>query len=294
MNPRVSIGMPVYNASAYVRTALDAVLAQTFGDFELIVADNASTDESASICESYARQDARIRFYRNPVNIGANGNFTHTLSLARQPYFMWTSSNDYIEPTYLEKAVQVLDARPDVVLCCARSRYFAGTPQNFDEVDDPMNIDMASPIERFVTLVERIGINNAMHGLIRTDALRRTMPLKSYYSSDNVMVAELALAGKFAQLPEPLFYRRFEQAAATELMTTEQLRAFYEPGRRKPLRFQSWKLNAGWWALLWRSELTAAQRMRLAVRLAKMSYWDGPKLVRDLVEALRLASPATR
>jgi|LNFM01.1.fsa_nt_gb glycosyltransferase involved in cell wall biosynthesis len=291
---RVSIGMPVYNASAYLRTALDAVLAQTFADFELIIADNASSDESASICEEYARRDPRIRLYRNAVNIGANGNFTYTLSLARHPYFMWTSSNDYIEPTYIEKAVAVLDARPDVVLCCSVPRYFAGDPTHFRDVADPMDIQMESPIERFSALLDRITINNAMHGLIRTDALRATMPLESYYSSDNVMVAQLSLAGKFVQIPEPLFYRRFEQAAATELMTTEELRHFYMPGRRSPLRFQVWRLQAGLWALLARAHLRLTDRLRLGLRLIRYTYWDGPKLVRDILEALRLAAPASR
>jgi glycosyltransferase involved in cell wall biosynthesis len=291
---RVSIGMPVYNASAYLRTALDAVLCQTFEDFELVVADNQSTDDSAEICEEYARRDSRIRFSRNPVNIGANGNFTHTLKLARFPYFMWTSSNDYIAPTYLEKAVAVLDARPDVVLCCARPRYFAGTPQSFHEVDDPMTIEMDSPVERFVALLERITINNAMHGLIRTEQLRATMPLRSYYSSDNVMVAQLALAGRFVQIPEPLFYRRFEQAAATEMMTPEQLSHFYSPGRSKRMRLQVWKLHGGLWALLGRARLSLPDRLSLAVHLAKMSYWDASKLLRDVAEAVGVLSPASR
>ncbi|MEW5879405.1 MAG: glycosyltransferase family 2 protein [Pseudomonadota bacterium] len=291
---RVSIGMPVYNAAPYLRTALDGVLEQTFSDFELIIADNASTDESAAICADYAARDARIRFYRNPVNIGANGNFTYTLTLARCPYFMWTSSNDYIAPSYIEKAVAVLDSRPDVVLCCARARYFAGDPTQFREVDDPMTIDAESAIERFKTLLARIKINNAMHGLIRTDVLRATMPLRSYYSSDNVMVAQLALAGKFLQLGEPLFYRRFEQAAATELMTTEQLRNFYVPGRTAPMRLQVWMLHAGFWSLLVKAKLSTKERLALAGYLAKMFYWDGPKLIRDLGEAIGVVSPTPR
>lgn len=291
---RVSIGMPVYNASAYVRTALDAILAQTFADFELVVADNASTDDSAAICEEYARRDSRIRFYRNAVNIGANGNFTYTLSLACNPYFMWASSNDYIAPTYIEKAAAVLDARPDVVLCCAVPRYFAGHPDKFRDVDDPMNIEMESPITRFTALLDRITINNAMHGLIRTEALRATMPLESYFSSDNVMVAQLSLAGKFVQITEPLFYRRFEQAAATELMTTEELRHFYAPGRRAPLRFQVWRLQSGYWALLVRARLGLADRLRLGLQLAKRTYWDSPKLALDILQAAHLVAPASR
>ncbi len=291
---RVSIGMPVYNASAYLRTALDGVLSQTFKHFELVLADNASTDDSASICEEYAGRDPRIRFYRNPVNIGANGNFTYTLKLARYNYFMWTSSNDYIAPTYIEKAVAMLDARPDVVLCVARPRYFADDIDKFQEVEDPMDIGMNSPIERFRTLLQRVTINNAMHGLIRTEALRATMPLESYSSSDNVMIAQLSLAGKFVQLPEPLFYRRFEQAAATELMTPEELRHFYAPGRRSPMRFQVWKLHAGFWSLLSRARLSLGDRFELAVYLAKMMYWDGPKLIRDIDEAMRAVSPVSK
>lgn len=290
---RVSIGMPVYNAAPFLRTALDGVLGQTWGEFELVVVDNASTDESPDICADYARRDCRIRFHRNPVNIGANGNFMRVLQLAQQPYFMWASANDYFAPTFLEKAVPVLDARSDVVLCCARPRYFAGSPAHYREVDDPMNIDTESPIERFKALLERITINNAMHGLIRADALRVTMPIGNYYSSDNVMMAELALAGKFLQLPEPLFYRRFEQGATTEMMTPEELRHFYVPGSGKAMDFQVWKLHAGFWSILSRAPLSFRDRTRLAVALARMLYWDGPKLLRDLGEALRVLSPGT-
>lgn len=290
---RVSIGMPVYNAAPFLRTALDGVLGQTWGEFELVVVDNASTDESPDICADYARRDCRIRFHRNPVNIGANGNFMRVLQLAQQPYFMWASANDYFAPTFLEKAVPVLDARSDVVLCCARPRYFAGSPAHYREVDDPMNIDTESPIERFKALLERITINNAMHGLIRADALRVTMPIGNYYSSDNVMMAELALAGKFLQLPEPLFYRRFEQGATTEMMTPEELRHFYVPGSGKAMDFQVWKLHAGFWSILSRAPLSFRDRTRLAVALARMLYWDGPKLLRDLGEGLRVVSPGT-
>ena len=73
--PRISIGLPVYNAEKYLRHALDAILLQTFEDFELIICDNASTDSTAGICASYALADNRIRFYRNDRNLGAAENF---------------------------------------------------------------------------------------------------------------------------------------------------------------------------------------------------------------------------
>ncbi|MCI0563749.1 MAG: glycosyltransferase, partial [Nitrososphaera sp.] len=71
MPPQVSVGMPVYNGERYVKAALDAVLAQTFRDFELIISDNASTDATGEICREYAARDPRIRYSRNDENIGA-------------------------------------------------------------------------------------------------------------------------------------------------------------------------------------------------------------------------------
>jgi glycosyltransferase involved in cell wall biosynthesis len=73
--PRVSIGMPVYNGEPYLTRALDALLAQSFTDFELIISDNASTDATETICREYAARDRRIRYYRCNENHGAAWNF---------------------------------------------------------------------------------------------------------------------------------------------------------------------------------------------------------------------------
>ena len=64
LTPRLSIGLPVFNGEDYLREALDALLGQTFEDFELIISDNASTDQTPNICESYRKQDSRIRYFR--------------------------------------------------------------------------------------------------------------------------------------------------------------------------------------------------------------------------------------
>ena len=74
-SPRLSIGMPVYNAERYLAEALDGFLAQTFQDFEINVSDNASSDRTAEICRSFAERDPRIRYFRNGKNLGAIPNF---------------------------------------------------------------------------------------------------------------------------------------------------------------------------------------------------------------------------
>jgi glycosyltransferase involved in cell wall biosynthesis len=78
--PRVSIGLPVYNGERFLKEALDSLLAQIYTDFELIISDNASTDQIESICRTYAASDRRIRYYRNKENVGAAHNFNRVLN----------------------------------------------------------------------------------------------------------------------------------------------------------------------------------------------------------------------
>lgn len=92
--PEVSIGLPVYNGSAYLREALDSLLAQTFTDFELIISDNGSTDDTGDICRAYARCDPRIRYVRQEPNRGALVNFQFVLDNARGRFFCWAAADD--------------------------------------------------------------------------------------------------------------------------------------------------------------------------------------------------------
>lgn len=100
---RVSIGMPIYNGELFVREALDSLLAQTYTDFELIISNNASTDATESICMEYAARDLRIRYIRQPINVGALANFKLVLNEARGDYFMWAAHDDRWSENWLSE-----------------------------------------------------------------------------------------------------------------------------------------------------------------------------------------------
>jgi glycosyltransferase involved in cell wall biosynthesis len=100
--PKVSIGMPVYNGEPFIREALDSLLAQTFTDFELIISDNASTDGTEAICREYTKKDRRVRYMRQPENMGAVVNFQFVLDEAEGEYFMWAAADDIWEPSWVE------------------------------------------------------------------------------------------------------------------------------------------------------------------------------------------------
>src|SRR5262245_11232182 len=80
--PRVSIGMPVYNADKFLPEALQSLVNQSFADFEIVISDNASTDRTEEICRSYAQRDQRIRYFRNTTNIGVFRNFNQVFHLS--------------------------------------------------------------------------------------------------------------------------------------------------------------------------------------------------------------------
>src|SRR6185312_8647929 len=115
--PAVTIGIPVYNGERYLEEAIRSALGQTNGDLELVISDNASTDRTAEICRDYALQDSRLRYFRNPSNLGAAPNYNIVFSHARGRFFKWLAHDDLMTPTYVEKVTRVLEARPEAVLC---------------------------------------------------------------------------------------------------------------------------------------------------------------------------------
>ena len=114
--PRLSIGLPVYNGQDYLAESLDALLGQSYAEFELIISDNASTDGTAEICRQYQQQDTRIRYLRQPRNIGAAPNHTFVFEQSRGELFKWAAADDLYARDLIESCVEALDEHPDVVL----------------------------------------------------------------------------------------------------------------------------------------------------------------------------------
>ena len=115
--PRVSIGLPVYNGELFLANALESLVTQIFTDFEIIISDNSSTDATAEICREFAIKDPRIRYVRQPCNIGASANFDYVLKASVGEYFMWAAADDVRRPEFIDSLVTILDA--NICLVCA-------------------------------------------------------------------------------------------------------------------------------------------------------------------------------
>ena len=285
--PEVSIGMPVYNGAEFLGVAIDSLLAQTLGNFELVISDNASTDATESICRDYAAKDARINYQRNTVNIGASENYNSVFRRSTAPYFKWASSNDYCAPEFLARCVEVLNANADTALVYPRTRLFRVTLDDAQDYQDSVDIRDENAVVRFERVIAQLGLNNIMNGVMRSAPLKRTPLIKPFFASDCVLMAELALYGKIIEYPEFLFYRRMDEKTATKLKSAEEVLRHYDPELKNPMLFQEWKIMREYFAAVARSGLPLRQKLAAFSRLLRQASWRRQKLGADLLQAIR-------
>jgi glycosyltransferase involved in cell wall biosynthesis len=203
--PRVAVGVPVLNMADTLPRALDSVLSQTAGDFELILSDNASADDTEAIGRRYASADARIRYLRQPATVPAIDNFRRVLQEARAPYFTWLAADDYMLACFLERTIAVLDARPDVVCCASRvdfadadgtRRRARGTFPLLGSFKDNLGRFLHDPMD-----------NSRFYGVFRRAALAGALPAVAYHGWDWTVSIATLRAGLHWELDEMLRVR---------------------------------------------------------------------------------------
>ena len=283
--PLVSIGLPVYNGQRFLAHALDSLLAQTERDFELIISDNASSDETQAICERYAARDARIRYVRQQTNIGAPRNWNFVAQHARGTFFKWSSANDYCEPTLLERCVAAMRADPSVVLCHGRTCLVDEDIGQSEVYPDDIEVVSDRACEWFSTICAGLRLNNAQSGVMRLDALKKTRLDRPYPGGDKVLMAELALIGKFVLLPDTLLYRRMGRATFSRLLTNAELQAFFDPAAPRAPRFGSVRLHADILMAVATASMPLTQKL-CALRVAlRYAAWDRKRMFGELGRA---------
>jgi glycosyltransferase involved in cell wall biosynthesis len=205
--PRLSIGLPVYNGEQHLSSALDSLLAQTYEDFELIISDNASTDSTPEICRQYEKQDSRVRYLRQPHNIGAAPNHSFVAAQGRGEFFKWASHDDMYAPELLSRCIEALDEYPHVVLAHAWTAEIDSSGRLTRTFEYPLATSSLRASDRFRSMLFGRG-GDDFYGIMRARTLRSVRPQDSYHNSDRILVAEIGLNGAFYQVPDWLYFRR--------------------------------------------------------------------------------------
>ena len=299
MTPLVAVALPVYNGEAYLQHAIDALRAQTERRWTAVVVDNASTDATAEIARRAAAADSRVRYARNPTNLGANGNFNRSMALALAtgaPFAAWTSHDDAPHPGWLAACLGALAARPEAVGAHSAIRLVDGdgAPYPFSaarggfEAPDGLwawTPDAARALgdgdlgRRFLHLLETKLGQWMTFGVFRSGALAAVRPF-AMPGVEDAVCAELVLRGPMAFVPEPLFDYRHHARSARHLSRRDYIE--YETGvRPEGLLLPSGGRAASYAAAVARAPLSRRDRARAWAALARFAV--GPRRFRNLV-----------
>lgn len=295
--PMVSIGVPVYNGEDYLASTLESILGQSFGDCEVIICDNASTDATEAICAEYAARDSRVRYHRQPKNLGAAPNYNDVYHRSRGRYFKWSAHDDLIEPTFLERCVAALEANPQCPVAFTRFHRIDADGNRVAEGDSDAALCAADPRTRAGAAIrphQQGGASDSpIFGVMRRSALDRTRLHGSYTGSDRTLVLELALQGPLLEIPEHLFLNRDHPSRSIRIWETASggghvREAWFDSGRADKIVFPNWLRLGEFITAIVRSPLAIANKARcLAVVGGWVAAGSWKRLAYDVLVAVR-------
>jgi glycosyltransferase involved in cell wall biosynthesis len=272
----VSIGLPVRNAGIRVAEVARSVLAQHHQNLELVISDNASTDDTEEVCRDLAKSDSRIVYHRQPRNVGLLNNFKHVIGAATGTYFRWIGDDDRLEPDFATRCLKAFEADPRLILVTTGISYTGpdGTAQITRYDGTALGSD--DPVERFAEMMRLLDAGHLtidpLYGMMRRDVVA-AIPRRNMLHEDEIFAAKLALAGPWAHTPEVLAYRNWKDDSVGAL------------GRLLDVPMWQWRMRNALQAretLNWlrQVDLTDEQRRRARLAVYRMYVTRQMKLLK--------------
>jgi glycosyltransferase involved in cell wall biosynthesis len=171
LSPLVSIGIPVYNGEKTIDSCIKSVLNQTYGNIEIIISDNCSSDSTAAICRDFANLDSRITFVVQDENIGPVANFDFVLSRSTGTYFMWLAADDFKSQDFIEVNLDFLQKNLEYVASTCPNRFEAPAVENQDWEILSLEDDQKFRIINFLRNANRS--HGLFYSLFRADVLKK-------------------------------------------------------------------------------------------------------------------------
>jgi len=207
ISPKVSVLIPTYNYGHILHETIESVLAQTFTDFELVIVDNCSTDNTEDVVRSYM-SDPRVVYYKNDKNIGLAGNWNRCLELAKGEYIKMLCADDKLHPLLLERYVPVLNENADVVMVSCQKELFGAIRRNNLE-KPPFDYKQNGKDMLYQMLVHKNNfIGDPTRPMFRRSSLHVGHFKKLQYVTDWEMWNRIIVTGDCYFIPEVLAYGR--------------------------------------------------------------------------------------
>ncbi len=299
-SPKLTVGMPVYNGERFLAKALNALLKQTFTDFELIVSDNASTDRTEEICREYAAKDRRIRYLRNATNMGAGWNFRRVYELATGKYYKQAAHDDFCEPEFFETCIRALELDPGLTVAYTKTRVVDGNGTFLEDYECELRTDDTDPVIRFADLTLIGHRCFQIFGIHRKSALDQLPPQGSFAHADRVLLAQLGLMGRFYEVPQRLFISTRHDGQSVWTMPTRVASRgvrltrkvgtlpnieWWDPNRSRAISFPECHAFSCYCQSIRRSPLSDLQKARAYAVMARWAVRYRRRLIGDFVLA---------
>lgn len=216
LSPTASICIPTYNYAKFLPDAIESVLAQDYPDFELLVVDNCSTDNTTEIVYMYEQKDPRVRYLRNPENLGMVRNWNRCLEEANGEYVKILCADDLLTPSCLKKSIEVLVSDSSIALVsCGRS-----VVTEFLEPIDTLSFSVKKEFKRGTDVIDLCLWKGNLIGEPTAVTFRKSIAGRGF-NPDYVHLADLEMwfhlleQGNFAFIPEILCKFRHHQQQET-------------------------------------------------------------------------------
>lgn len=280
----LSIGLPVFRGERFLAETLDSILAQTYGDFELLITDNASDDATADICRHYAAADARIRYHRHDHNLGAAVNYTSCFELATGEYFKWAAHDDLCAPTLFERCMDVLTGDRSAVAAFGRTVSIDAEGREIKRWRSRPDLAASDARTRAWDVLTKVETFPVWAVMARS-VLAQTGLLGSFTEHDRPLLYQVALHGPMVEIDEPLFFDREHENRSVRAFDHRDpyvAATWYDTRLTGRLIFPAWRLLREYALALHRSPIPA---QRSGPFLADLARWTGlhrQELGRDL------------
>jgi len=205
--PLVSIGIPLYNEEYGVIKTINSALDQSYENIEIIVSDNASTDDSWNIVFDTYSNNPKIQLFRQLENVGPNSNFEFVMNKAKGDFFMWLGGHDLIHPEYISMAVEEHSKNPNSSLVYFQHQLL---DYQYNFIETPMlpsiNSGKLSVHDRAIKVYQSLNYCTHIHGLWRTK-LRDKIKFIYYVGPDHLILFVFAIYGTIHEINKKYYYR---------------------------------------------------------------------------------------
>lgn len=289
MGDLLTIGVPVFNGERYLAEALAGIRAQTFRDFQVVIADNGSTDRTGEIAQQVVAADPRFRYLRRDENIGLVPNFNRLFTETTGELFAWHAADDVVEPEFYEACVGLLQAHPEAAAATSEIVLMDSTGETLGPDPERIRGDHPDLAVRFADLASFDHYSQFTYGAYRRSMMARTrLMLPFFWSSDRLFLAELALQGTLVRDPRRLYLVRQHGERVTLGGRAKFYAGLASAKRGTTLRYARELQQA-----IEHAGLEPAERERVRRALRAWTVRNGHRLARSAVGAL-LAGASTR